>query len=252
MGKHEMAENVVWSLDAQLRLLSWVDIFEELPEDELEELSRRCPDTQIEPNETFYTPSECVERLFLLKEGRVQIHKEDPTGQEAAPLKVVNEGTIFGDMTLTGQRLEDVYVTATEHSTVCTIKKRDLENLILRNPEVGLKLARLLGERLRQCEEARSDLIHKEVPARLAGLLLRLVEEEGLVCEDGYKVPTRYTHTELGSMIGAKRVATTRALKKLREQGAVESKDGRIYVKDQEALQSAASPNKGEQSTPAE
>lgn len=247
MRKHKMVENTDWSLDEQLRLLSWVDIFEELPEEELEELSRRCPDTQIEPDETFYTPHERGERLFLLKEGRVQVQKEDPASQEAAPLKVVNEGTIFGDMTLTGQRLEDVYVTATERSTVCTLKKRDLENLILRNPEVGLKLARLLGERLRQCEEARSDLIHKEVPARLAGLLLRLVEDEGLACPEGYKVQTRYTHGELGSMIGAKRVAITRALKKLRERGAVETKDGgHIYVRDEEALESAASAKKGE------
>jgi CRP/FNR family transcriptional regulator len=246
VGKYKIVENADWSRDEQLRLLSWVDIFEGLPEEELEELSRRCPDTQIERNETFYTPDEHGERLFLLKEGRVQVHKEDPTNREAAPLKIVNEGTIFGDMTLTGQRLEDVYVTAKERSTLCTIKKRDLENLILRNPEVGLKLARLLGERLRQCEQARSDLIYKEVPARLASLLLRLVESEGVVNAKGFMLPTRYTHRELGSMIGAKRVAVTRALKKLREQGAVEPKDGHVYVTDQEALESAASSKKGE------
>jgi hypothetical protein len=48
-----------------------------------------------------------------------------------------------------GPEVQDVYVSATECSVVCTLKKRDLENLILRNPEVGFKLARLLGERLR-------------------------------------------------------------------------------------------------------
>lgn len=68
------------------------------------------------------------------------------------------------------------------------------------NPEVGLKLARLLGEHLRRCEEARSDLIYKEVPVRLAGLLQRLVESEGVVSAKGYKLPIRYTHKELGSI----------------------------------------------------
>jgi CRP/FNR family transcriptional regulator, cyclic AMP receptor protein len=66
------------------------------------------------------------------------------------------------------------------------------------------------------------------------------------VSANGYKLPIRYTHKELGSMIGAKRVATTRALKKLREQGAVESKYGHIYVTDQESLEGAASSKKGE------
>ncbi len=66
MRKHKMVENTDWSLDEQLRLIAWVDIFEELPEEELEELSRRCPDTQIQPDETFYTPDECGSLVFRI------------------------------------------------------------------------------------------------------------------------------------------------------------------------------------------
>jgi CRP-like cAMP-binding protein len=43
---------------------------------------------------------------------------------------------------------------------------------------VGLKTIRLFGERLEEYEDRLSDLIRKEVPARLAGLLLQLSEQD--------------------------------------------------------------------------
>jgi CRP/FNR family transcriptional regulator, cyclic AMP receptor protein len=41
----------------------------------------------------------------------------------------------------------------------------------------------------------------KEVPARLASLILLLVESQGVRTPAGYKIPTRYTHQQLGTMI---------------------------------------------------
>jgi CRP-like cAMP-binding protein len=53
-------------------------------------------------------------------------------------------------------------------------------------------------------------------------------------------VPSRYTHEQLGTMIGAKRVAVTRAMKKLRDDGLVEGGRKRILIKDREALERIA------------
>ena len=55
-------------------------------------------------------------------------------------------------------------------------------------------------------------------------------------------IPTRYTHEQLGTMIGAGRVVVSRALAELREDGAVEQQRGRpIYVVDMETLERDAS-----------
>jgi DNA-binding transcriptional regulator YhcF (GntR family) len=56
----------------------------------------------------------------------------------------------------------------------------------------------------------------------------------------GYKLPAAYTHEELGTMIGANRVAVTRALGRLQDEGVVELRRRRIYVRDQDALQRIA------------
>lgn len=80
----------------------------------------------------------------------------------------------------------------------------------------------------------------KDVPARLATLILALVDSEGLVTNESYHIPTRYTHEQLASMIGCKRVAVSRAFGGLKEIGAVELKERHIIAKDIGALEGLA------------
>ena len=54
------------------------------------------------------------------------------------------------------------------------------------------------------------------------------------------RVPTRYSHEHLGTMIGANREAVTRAFGKLQDEGALQIRRRLIYVDDLEALQRAA------------
>ena len=81
--------------------------------------------------------------------------------------------------------LRALRVEALQPSTLLVLRWEDFEDLVFRNPEVGIKAIRLLSERLAVCEGRLSDMVRKEVPARLAGLILRLSEYEGLVTGDG-------------------------------------------------------------------
>ena len=84
------------------------------------------------------------------------------------------------------------------------------------------------------------DVTLKEVPARLASLILFLVESEGVQIPGEIRVPTRYSHEHLGTMIGANREAVTRAFGRLQDEGALQIRRRLIYVDDLEALQRAA------------
>jgi CRP/FNR family transcriptional regulator, cyclic AMP receptor protein len=223
----------------QARLLSMVDIFGPLSQEELEDLARHTPDTYLEQGDILYTPQGGQERLFILKKGRVQVYEVDQSGQEII-LSVIEDGTIFGEMVLTGQSLQGVYVRALAPSTVVSIKRAELEELIMKKPEVGLRLVRELAVRLHASEARYADVIGKDVPARLATLILTLVDSEGLVTNESYRIPTRYTHEQLASMIGCKRVAVSRAFSRLKEIGAVQLKERHIIVKDLVVLKGLA------------
>ncbi len=223
----------------KIRLLSMVDVLEPLTGEELEEFSRRVPDTHIEQGEIFYAPGERSEALFMLKRGRVRIYKVTPEGWEFT-LAVVEAGMMFGEMALTAQRMWEAYAEAAEPSDICILKNADLERIVRGNPEVGLKMIRVLSERLRLCETRLEDITLKNIPARLASLILQLAASEGLMTPEGARIPTHYTHRQLAMMIGSSRETVTRAFTKLQRAGAVELRDRHIFVTDIEALERAA------------
>jgi len=120
------------SLKKEIRLLSMVDILGPLSDEELEDLAKRAPDTFLDEDDILYSPTEGTERLFILKEGRVQCYEIDESGDEIT-LSVVEDGNVFGEMVLTGQSLGGLYVRALTPSTVVSLKREDLEHLIM-NP----------------------------------------------------------------------------------------------------------------------
>jgi CRP/FNR family transcriptional regulator len=99
---------------------------------------------------------------------------------------------------------------------------------------------RHLSRQLREREMQMAELVYKGVPARLASLIVRLIASEGVMTKEGAMVPTRYTHEQLGTMIGAKRVAVTRAFNLLRREGAVELRERHIYIRDMESIKRIA------------
>jgi CRP/FNR family cyclic AMP-dependent transcriptional regulator len=216
-----------------------VDVLGPLSDEQLEDLAKRAPDTFLDEEDILYTPKEGTERLFVLKKGRMQLYEVNRDGEEVT-LSVIEDGNVFGEMALTGQSLKGLYVRAIEPATVVSLRREDVEDLIRQTPEVGLRLVRNLAERLHDAERRYADVVGKQVPARLATLILTLVDSEGVVSSESYLIPNHYTHERLASMIGCKRVAVTRAFRKLEEGGAVMLKDRRIVVKDMDALKESA------------
>lgn len=225
--------------DENLKLLSLVDIFEPLSKEEVTELRWRNMETRLDGGEIFYTPMDLCESLFILMEGRVKIYRSTPEGREFT-LAVLEGGTAFGEMALTSQRLRGAYAEAMEPSVVATMGRADIERLVLERPRVGLQLMYLLSERLAEYEVRMEDLSLKNVPQRLASLLLLLIESQGIRGPEGYKLPTRYTHQHLGSMIGANREAITRSFRRLVDTKIVRIHRRLIHVDDLEALRSVA------------
>ena len=219
----------------EVKLLSLVDILEPLSEEELEEVSTRCPSFSLDAGQELYGSREFDGGLFLLEEGHVVIYKMTSSGKQIT-FAVHRAGTV-----LPALRLQGLIAQAIESSVLAFMRREDLEYFLRRKPQMGLRLMDLLAENLRLMDARISDVIHKRVSARLASLIAWLISEEGIVVGSGDRViPYHYTHEQLGSIIGARRVAVTRAFGVLQDEGAVELRRRRIHVKDLELLQRIA------------
>ena len=91
-------------------------------------------------------------------------------------LSVAEAGTVVGVAGLS-ERARGVRVVATMPSLLCLVALEAFEGVARRNPEVGLRLVRVLGKRIGVLETRLAELAHGGVTARLAGAIVRLVED---------------------------------------------------------------------------
>jgi len=226
-------------MEELLRLLASVDALGTLPPQELRELASGASLDRLKARETMAVgPWEHARRMMLLLEGRARLYEPGPRGRRLT-VAVAEAGTVAGVAGLS-ERPRELRVEALVPSVLCFVEWEAFEEAARRNPEVGLRLSRALVDRIAVLEERLADVAYREVPARLACAILRLVESEGVMGREGARLPTPYTHEQLASMIGANREAITRALGALRKQGVVQVRDRRVHFTNPEALHRTA------------
>ena len=240
----------VWAIDQsresraelraeRVRLLSMVDVLEPLTAEEIDRLAHRTSERAVGRDETVYAPGDASEAVFLLLTGRMRLY--GMAGGQELTFEVVRAGTMFGIASLM-ERTQDEYALALEPSRVGVLGLNDFWHLVRENPRVNATLVKVLGDRLRMIRGRMADIALKETPARLASLILDLVQSEGVVTREGhYKIVAHYTHEQLAAMIGATRGSVTRAFGKLQDSGCVRIFRRQIYVVDLDALKRSAS-----------
>jgi len=233
--------NVVLPVHEIRQRLSWVDFLAPLSEEEIDDLARSAAFVRLKKGEVLTVGlEEQAERMLLALAGQLQVYEIALSSGREHTLWVLEGGSAVSATGLGPRWVRDLHIWALQLSVVCRIEQEKLEALVLRNPEAGLRLARTLATKLMLMEDRWADMVEKEVSERLAGLLYMLVEDAGVMTPEGPMIPTRYTHKQLGSMIGSNREAVTRAFRELQERGCVEVRKRRVYVKDFNALRQNA------------
>ena len=147
---------------------------------------------------------------------------------------VLGPHTFFGEMALVGQRFpQDSTASAVEDALICVSSRTDLERLLLQHPIVGIRFLEQLSARLLETEAIVEDFAFKSVPARLAGVLLRLVETTS-------DATVHVSHQELADMIHAYRETVTVALDEFQARDLVRLGRRSIEIVDKRALEKLA------------
>ncbi len=204
-----------------------IDIFRDLSHEEMEMVDRTTRMTTVEKGRTIYRQDDRAQGLFLLKTGRVRLSRIGPGGKKLE-LGLLEPGTFFGEMPLLGERMRNAYAEAAEDCLLCVMSQHDIERLVLRNPQVGLRMIEVLSRRLAESEARLEDLAYRSVSARLASVLLRLGQTENVV--EGI------THEELGDMVGAYRETVTKTLNEFQAAGYLKLSRRRIQILDRSGL----------------
>ena len=162
-----------------------------------------------------------------------------PEGREAV-LAVLGPGDIFGELALFGQAERSADATAIEDAELLSLDADSLNAAIATHPQIGTALLHVLGQRLRQSNEAFQDIAFFDVPGRVARRLADLADAHGIEQTEGVMIDVALSQESLAQMVGATRESVNKALALLKRRGLVARVGRRYLVSDVEKLRGRA------------
>lgn len=212
--------------------LSEVDLFADLTAAEVDAMDRMAPAELLQRGQMLYSPSQPVRSLFILKTGRVRVFRVAADGK-ALTLAILEPGAVFGEMNLVGQRMYDSYAEAIDDALVCQLSTVDVEQFLLADARIAVRIARILGERVAELEDRLTDLALRPLDSRVAVTLLNLTRSPSTGTGRFTRAPqVQLTHEQLAGVIGATREATSRVLGDFAVRGLIRQGRGRILITD--------------------
>ena len=143
----------------------------------------------------------------------------------------------MGDLELLKESPHKFNAEAIEDCKLCIITKDEMKTLMMNNPEMGIKILESVAEKLSQMEELIQNLATNDIDARVAYLLIELIEKYGHRKDDNIIIELSITREDMANYIGVTRETMSRKLRKFEDDGIIQL-DGmkRIIVLNEEKL----------------
>lgn len=197
-------------------------LFNQLDDDAVNGLCIISKYREASKGEMIFFTGESENRIFILKKGVVKIIQTDGNGNEVVK-DVLHEHDLFGQ--LPGKSnvgfSEEYALAASDVVSVCTFLKEDFERVLSHNPQVSLRFAGHIGDKIRVMEQKYNSLIFKDVRTRLMEFLVRYIREFG---DERTAVPhaaNHLTQEDIAQLIGSSRQSVASLLTELEKDGTI-------------------------------
>ncbi|MBN1596059.1 cyclic nucleotide-binding domain-containing protein [candidate division FCPU426 bacterium] len=133
-----------------------LEIFNGLSDKEMATVIRRSKQMEYKAEGVIVREKSPGGMMHIILEGSVEVRKKTPDGNEK-PLAILNEGTVFGEMSFFDGCPYSASVIAKENTSTLTMFKNDFLEMAETEPALALKMAinliNTLSTRLRKTNE---------------------------------------------------------------------------------------------------
>jgi CRP/FNR family transcriptional regulator, cyclic AMP receptor protein len=219
-------------------LLKTTAFFAELPEAARQLALEQAVVRSHPANQMILLENDWGSSVYFVLSGWLKIRTYNADGKEVT-LNIIGKGEIVGEMAALEQSPRSTDVLSLTAVTIANIPAADFVRLLKNEPLAGIKLAQLMGRRLRQINR-RLRLRESNSSARVADTLLFLAEGQGvdINSDKGAEIPN-FPHRELSSMSGLARETVTRVLTKLERDGLIIRSADKMTIPDISALEAS-------------
>jgi len=219
----------------KLWYLKRIHLFSGLSQAELMEMDRITRMQEVKKRQPIYLPGDPSNTVYLLKKGRVKIASTAPSGKEVT-FDILEAGEVFGELEMLQDAPRQALAEALDDALICAIRRDDFDRYLHRHPDLAVKLTKLMGLRLRKIQSRVEDLVFRDVPARLAHLLLELKKTDGVPEGTGTRLRVKLTHQEMANLIGCSRETVSATLGQFRERHLIRMNGRSLTILDSYGL----------------
>jgi CRP/FNR family cyclic AMP-dependent transcriptional regulator len=226
------------SVEEIAQLLGKVQIFAEMSERDLAQLSEVAVPRAYLEGESIFREGDNGDTCYVVRSGRVRVTRRHSDGR-LLTLAELGPGQIFGELAMFAGETRSASVEAIEDTRALALLAGDVRRLLLSHPEIAVKMLGGLADRLRAANERLSRQSFQTVAGRVASALLGQVEArraDGAAEGNGSSVLIEATQAQIAQLAGASRESASRFLAKLERAGLITTGRGKVVVHDPDAL----------------
>ena len=207
-------------------------MFNNLEPSDLAALAKEAQRKKMAKGQVLFMQSDSADELFLIKGGRIKLVKVLEDGSELT-LDIRKAGDFVGENVFLDKGEYPVSAICLEDTLTCGYSRSQFEQLVLKNPNIGLQVIRNLSERVSWLTSQVGSLAVTNIEERLYSVLCNVAKEHGIASARGRVIQFPLTHEDLSFLIGAHRVSITRAMKTLKVAGKIILEGKKLIVLSQ-------------------
>lgn len=175
--------------------------------------------------------------VLLLLSGCVKVVVHTEVGQDVL-VGMRGVGELVGEMALLADDDRSANVVTATPVRARLIKGIELHELMERNSELCVVVARMITERLRFADRRRVEFIACPAPERVGRVLVELVDQYGTHSSDGWRLRIPLNQAEIASLAGVALSTAEKALQSMQRRAMLRRRYRHIVVTDLARLRS--------------
>ncbi len=214
-----------------------IPLLSSLSRAELEKLTEEVMIRDYKKGDRIFRRGDKADGLFIVCSGKMKITKSLSDGKEQI-LYIYSPGDFIGAFNLLKADRFEFDATAIEPTQMSILKKGSFDAIILKNPEMTLKVLEKAYDRINSIESLVERLSIGNSDAKVASMLLSLVKEFGKETSEGILLDLTMNREEMASLAGIARETVIRKMKEFQREDILEDRGNRkVLIKRIEKLE---------------
>ena len=218
------------------KVLSGFSLFRELTDSELNKITDISIVRDWKKHSHVFLQGDPLENVYFIFEGKIKVYKSDINGKEQI-VAIMKKGEMFPHVGFFRKGDYPAFAEVLEPSTLIAVPISQFENVLIENPELCIKVFKVLGEKIIDLQNRLEEQILNNTYEQIIKLLVRLAQNHGKKLGDNtIWLEAEFTNKDLANMIGTTRETISRTLTRMKRDELIELDDEGNMILDLDKL----------------